>query len=434
VSVVPAPVSTAAPLTRRRLDEAHRALFDRQARVVGWGSGSVFDYFHQHFPVRLDYLVDNDASRWGTTRHGLPIVPPARLVEDADTATLVVIYSSAWPEIQRQLAALGPISSLPASAVFADGTTRATLGIADGLAATAPRREPADRSRAIVVQGPVLPYTTPYVVRAMSARHPSASIILSTWDDTAELDLAAVRPWVDDVVLSPRPDTPGIQNRNLQIASSAAGIARAREAGATMVLKTRTDLAVLAPHLFDQAAWWTASVGRDAARRAGLRDRLIVPSCYTRKYLLYHPSDLVMLGHVEDLAAFWQAPLDARSGSLLAPEWLDRPLGAVNLAGNPTESYLGLAFCASLGRPVRGTLDDSWAFYRDLFAVVDNHWFDLLWCKNLAIPDAALRSGLRETVSQSFWQRLQFDERVSSGDADAVDPFARPLRALSEAA
>jgi hypothetical protein len=402
--------------------------------VVGWGSGSVFDYFQQHFPVRLDYLVDNDASRWGTTRHGLPIVPPARLVEDADATTLVVIYSSAWPEIQRQIADLCPVASLPASTVFADGATRATLAVADGLAATAVRREPAARSRAIVVQGPVLPYTTAYVVRAMSARHPSASIVLSTWDDTAAAELAAIRPWVDDVVLSPRPATPGIQNRNLQIASTAAGLACARAAGATTVLKTRTDLAVLEPQLFEQAAWWSSRIGRDAATRAGLHDRLIVPSCYTRKYLLYHPSDLVMLGHVDDLATFWQAPLDDRSGSLLAPEWLDQPLGTVNLAGNPTESYLGLAFCASLGRSVRGTLEDSWAFYRDLFAVVDNQWFDLLWCKNLAIPDAALRGGLRETVSQTFWQRLQFDDPVADGAATVVDPFARPLRALSEAA
>jgi hypothetical protein len=361
----------------------------------------------------------------------VPIVPPARLVEDADASTFVVIYSSAWPEIQQQLATLSPVPSLPASAVFADATTRATLALADGLAATAPRRTPAPRSRAIVIQGPVLPYTTAYVVRAMSARHPAASLVLSTWDDTSEADLAAIRPWVDDVVLTPRPATPGIQNRNLQIVSTAAGIACARESGATTILKTRTDLAVLEPQLFEQAAWWCGRTGRDAARRQGLHDRLIVPSCYTRKYLLYHPSDLVMLGHADDLATFWQAPLDDRTGSLLAPEWLDLPLGTVNLAGNPTESYLGLAFCASLGWPVRGTIEDSWAFYRDLFAVVDNQWFDLLWCKNLAIPDAALRSGLRETVSQTFWQRLQFDDAVADTEGAAVDPYARPLRALS---
>ena len=55
-------------------------------------------------------------------------------------------------------------------------------------------------------------------------------------------------------------------------------------------------------------------------------------------------------------------------------------------------------------------LQRSEAFYRDLFAVVDNDWFDLLWFKNLSIPDAALRAGVRQTVSQSFWQRLQTDE------------------------
>ncbi len=47
------------------LDVARARLFDREARIVGWGTGSVFDYFHDLFPVRLDYLIDNDVSRRG---------------------------------------------------------------------------------------------------------------------------------------------------------------------------------------------------------------------------------------------------------------------------------------------------------------------------------------------------------------------------------
>jgi hypothetical protein len=91
-----------------------------------------------------------------------------------------------------------------------------------------------------------------------------------------------------------------------------------------------------------------------------------------------------------------------RGGSLLSADWIDMPLTALNMSGHPAESYLGLEFCRSIRRPVAGTLEDSWAFYRDLFAVVDNDWFDLVWFKNLAIPDVGVRSGLRQTVSHAF--------------------------------
>jgi WavE lipopolysaccharide synthesis len=426
------PLSAApAPLTRQRLDAAHRTLFDRRMRLVGWGSGSVFDFFHERYPVRLDYLIDNDATRWGTTRHGIPIVSPATLAHEAGRDVFVIIYSGAWPDIQRQLGTIADLSSMPASAVFADAAARTSLCAADALAATAARRIGASRADAIVVQGPIVPYTTAYVVRAMSARHPEAAIVLSTWDDTPSDLLEAVCPWTDDVVLSARPAVAGIQNRNLQIVSARAGVVRAMERGATTVLKTRTDLAVLQPDLFAQARWWCDRLGADAARQAGQRDRLIVPTSFTRKYLLYHPSDLVMLGHAEDVLRYWSAPLDPRSGSLLDADWLDRPLAEVNLAGNPTESYLGLAFCASLQRPVLGTVEDSWAFYRDSFAVVDHAWFDLLWMKHLAVPDAGLAAHIRETVTPGFWQSLQ---RAGATTGAGLNPFALPLRALTEAA
>lgn len=429
-----------APLTRRRLDDAHRALFDRQTRIVGWGSGSVFDFFHHRFPVRLDYLVDNDATRWGTTRHGVPIVSPATLGHEVGRDVFVIIYSGAWPEIQHQLRTIVDLPSLPASAVFADGSARASLRTADTLAATAPRRDPCKPRRdgahasAIVVQGPIVPYTTAYVVRAMSARHPEAAIVLSTWDDTPFDLVDAVRPWTDDIVLSPRPAVAGIQNRNLQIVSTRAGIDRAVARGATTVLKTRTDLAVLQPDLFAQARWWCDRLGSEAARRAGQRDRLIVPTSYTRKYLLYHPSDLVMLGHADDLARYWSAPLDPRSGSLLDATWLDRPLADVNLDGNPTESYLGLAFCRSLQRPVLGTVEDSWAFYRDSFTVVDHAWFDLLWKKHLAVPDEGLDAHIRETVTPGFWRSLQIGRPAAAGLDRGLNPHTRSLRTLTEAA
>jgi hypothetical protein len=109
-------------------------------------------------------------------------------------------------------------------------------------------------------------------------------------------------------------------------------------------------------------------------------------------------------------------------------------MSVINLAGHPAESYLGLRFCRTLGRPVPGTLADSWAFYRDLFAVVDNDWFDLLWFKNLSIPDAARRTGVRQMVTGAFWQRLFACDPLIERDLLAINPAQVALGALAGAA
>ena len=43
------------PIDARGLDRACARLHSRTARVIGWGSGSVFDYFHGLYPIRLEY-------------------------------------------------------------------------------------------------------------------------------------------------------------------------------------------------------------------------------------------------------------------------------------------------------------------------------------------------------------------------------------------
>jgi len=288
--------STAMPVDVRALDAARAALFARTSRLVGWGSGSVFDYFHELYPIELDYLVDNDATRHGQRRRGMEIVPPDALSHEDPASVFVVIYSSAWPDIQQQLARLGGFRSLPASAVFADASARARLAQSERIA-VAPRlrRRPSSR-HAIVVQGPVVPAITARVLQVMTGLHPHDRIILSTWQDTDAALLHEVRAIADEVVTSVHPQPAGIQNRNCQIVSTAAGIRCAIDAGARTILKTRSDLAVLTPRPFDQARWLLDRLDQGAARGAGLRGRLIVPASFTRKFLLFHPSDLVMLG------------------------------------------------------------------------------------------------------------------------------------------
>jgi hypothetical protein len=420
-------------VTSDGIETAQHRLRDPRTRVVGWGTGSVFDYFYAQRPMRLDALVDNDAGRWGQRRHGITIQSPECL-RDADPARLlVVIYSGAWMEIAERLRAFGPmpIAAVPASALFAGPLERGRLKRADALAAAdRPVRQPSP-ARSIVVQGPILPGVTPTVLRALAALHTNELIVLSTWRDTDPALLDDLRTYVDEVVLSDVPQQRGIQNRNCQLTSTQAGIGRARACGARTILKTRTDLVPLAPHLFDQAEAILHAVDQNAARRRGLENRLLVPASFTRKYLLYHPSDMVMLGTASDMALYWDAPPDPREGNLLGPEWMNLSLIELSTRGNPTESYLGNSFARRLGWPQSGTVEDSWAFYRDLFVVVDNDQFELLWLKNLALPDADVASGPRQLVHHAFWQRLLARDPGLAAEMRAVDPGAVGLRDLS---
>jgi hypothetical protein len=237
------PVAT--PIDARSLALGARRLCDRRSRLVGWGSGSVFEYFHARYPFRLDYLVDSDASRWGQTRHGFEIVSPDRLRLDAGPDTLVIIYSGAWPEIQRAIEQIGPIASLAASAVFADAATRARVDATEEIGREARPRRVRRSEHAVVIQGPLVPHVTPRVVRAMSALHPRGL--------RRAFDVDGCRSGARDSAVTvggrdrhERPADPvGVQNRNCQIVSTLTGIERAMARGARTILKTRTDLAVL---------------------------------------------------------------------------------------------------------------------------------------------------------------------------------------------
>src|SRR5262245_51272687 len=118
----------------RSLDAALRRLTARSGPVVGWGSGSVFDYFHRLYPVPLDALIDNDARRWGERRRGIEIVPPTHL-ERLGKPALVIIFSAAWPEIRAQAQGLGLHLAIPASALFADAGVRSRLAWSEEMAA-----------------------------------------------------------------------------------------------------------------------------------------------------------------------------------------------------------------------------------------------------------------------------------------------------------
>ena len=66
--------------------------------------------------------------------------------------------------------------------------------------------------------------------------------------------------------------------------------------------------------------------------------------------------------------------------------------------------------------------------------MVDNDWFDMLWFKNLSIPDASLRTGVRQMISQQFWRRLHGGDSSIERELVEVSPEQVQLRVLAGAA
>jgi hypothetical protein len=276
-------------------------------------------------------------------------------------------------------------------------------------------------STAIVVRGQWDGSTTETALRHYAARYPEALLILSTWATMAEPARTVAEGLADVVVTSPAPSAAGVQNRNFQVALATAGLCAARERGVEHVLITRGDLVLTGPNLLESCRQLGAAM--PGAPHPGLRERLVISSMFTRKFIPYHPSDLFAFGHVEDLLAWWDVPADTRIFSVLFEATRGIPLITLAEQGIFAETWLAGNLMHRIGYDPCWTLADSWAFYRDAFIVMDHRWFGVVWPKygirNLTVtqyPPAAC-------VDEAFWLRLALG--TVDEDADAYDITGR---------
>lgn len=390
-------------LLRKTVRETYALLDKDDTCVVGWGTGSVFKHYFPCLPYNLSYVIDNNPDCWGKKIENIPIYSPEKLLEENPRKTFVVVHSSFLGAIGEQLEQMGFYFYEMASVLC----TRKHLETLDAKLQAilrAPRKKETER-HGIVVQGPIIPECTHYFIQAYRYLFPSASIVLSTWESTPGELLSQCLPYVDDHVLTATPENRGFQNRNCQICSTRKGIERLQGKNLRYLLKTRTDALTLNAKLFTLTESYEKKYTSIMCRQLGLRGRLFVPETFSRKYLLYHPSDLLVLGHVEDLANYWTIPYDLRDN--LAPmEVNDGTLLSLSKAKHPAEAYICQSFFEKIGRELLFTLEDSWQVYRDYFCILENKQFGLFWIKSPQLPvNAALKKCL-ECISSHFWRRL----------------------------
>lgn len=377
-------------------------------RLVGWGTGSVFDYYDESYPIALSYLIDNDSNRHGRQKAGLKICDPGVLVRENPAKTAIIIYSSFWPEIAKQIMGIGSFIVIPATWLN-HREELIKIDEAKRFAETKTIIRSPSSDNAIVVQGPVTPHETALILRFYAAAYPNDWLILSTWENTDKKLLKEIIPLVDECILNRRPDNPGVKNRNCQIITTKAGLEKAVELKCRFALKTRTDLLVSATDVISQCRNVVKLWNSITAERHGLEGRILVPKSFTRKYLPYHPSDLFMAGYVGDLLKYWQVDLDTRSFDVVE-ECRRLSLKQLSNDGIITECYLGRSFASRIGWDIIGNLSDSWRYYRDIFIVMENNWAGLCWFKNPSMMSEIFSKPWQTMIDHYFWQSIYFNE------------------------
>ena len=92
----------------------HKKLFDifkdvKEKQIILFGAGMMFeDYMNKYGDrYRPAFLVDNDKSKWGRARMGLPIKEPQAILELSKDKRKVIICSYYYKEIEEQLQNMG---------------------------------------------------------------------------------------------------------------------------------------------------------------------------------------------------------------------------------------------------------------------------------------------------------------------------------------
>lgn len=229
---------------------------------------------------------------------------------------------------------------------------------------------------AIMLQGPLVhPHNfTRETVRIYTRHFPNTDIVVSTDESEPASAIQQLKDAGAIVVQSPLPAARGIGNINIQLTSTLAGLTQAKALGAEYVYKTRCDQRMYAPNLneFLYQLLQTFPVQSGYTQK----QRIVASSLATLKYVPYLITDMWQFGHIDDLLSYWSDEHDTRPP-------LTTPVRTVQnlIEANVNESRLCRNFLTRIGRPVAGTIADSWQAYADHFCIVDRLTLDLFWYK-----------------------------------------------------
>jgi hypothetical protein len=195
------------------------------------------------------------------------------------------------------------------------------------------------------------------IVRLNLALNPGLKVFVATWDTSPKHILEELSGSGAVVLTESDPAYAGGSNKNRQIKLARACLHAAAQSNAQFVLLGRTDFALFKLELFSQLV---KLLNQFPAAPGPLKQRIVISDVYTRKFHLWHPSDLLMFGTTDDLIEYWNAPFTTPDNPGLYP----------------TEIYLASQFCERHKLPLNSEFQASREFLRDF---CDSTCLPALW-------------------------------------------------------
>lgn len=266
----------------------------------------------------------------------------------------------------------------------------------------------------ILVQGPLLEKNefTVETVRYYRSIYPTVPIVVSTWFGSPARQLRQLELLGIHVVQSEPPSWRGPANMNLQAVSTRNGLDRVQELGCAYAVKTRSDQRMYTPHLLEKLQHLLRAFPMGEGVRLQ-RERIVVGSLNTFVFRMYGPSDMFMMGHVEDLMRYWPDRVSERP---------DVQANMDSLEGFSRARIAEVGFCTDFleatGWHLEWTIRDSWRALGQRFIILGNDELDIYWPKYTRRARRWKTYGVRpdfEEASFLLWLKWK------AGEFDAVE-------------
>nr|WP_247895401.1 asparagine synthase (glutamine-hydrolyzing) [Azospirillum brasilense] len=102
-ATAPVALAPAGKDLEKDLEPVYDAILSGRMKVVGWGAIATLPCYVAQSPFPIDYIVDSDPSKWGTSICGIPIRPPQALSGEKPDAVIVVVFPFYSPPTVRQI-------------------------------------------------------------------------------------------------------------------------------------------------------------------------------------------------------------------------------------------------------------------------------------------------------------------------------------------
>ena len=228
-------------------------------------------------------------------------------------------------------------------------------------------------------------------------------IIISTWENE-NLKLIKQLEKKNIHIIFNKEVKKSRSNINSQIISTNAALYFAKSLNVKYCLKIRADIRIYNNNL---ETFLISIINSFPVKKNKIsKSRIVIPSILTYKFFLYHATDLVMFGEIDDLINYWDS--ETYEDGLKKMD-LNENNFYINQTPLCPETFLCSRFISKIENNVKWDLENWWRCLKDYFCVIDNTSLDLFWNKY----EWEYEFRYSRTYSDKFARAIDFQDWLS---------------------